>query len=426
MAVNVYSLATPVITTPSRVCNSFAPFQLIVSPVGGLFSGVNNSATGFSGIFHPGLGIIGNNIVSYSISAGPCLAITQNTVIVEKFISADLASYPKFTYCKGLETPFNLNSYVQNPGYVWTGVGVLANMFNPNIPPLGYAAIHYQTYSSPTTWLCPDTMSFRVWIAPVPVITPVASPTSGCSPLQVIFNVTQTNGHAVWHFGDLTDSISGLAVGHTYNNAGNYTPHVTFVSAEGCPAVPVTLPSIIVFPTPVANFNYPKDIYISEPSIQLTNTSNPLAFCTYTWNVSNGIGTFNSINPTFTVTDIGKYEVNLIAMSTEGCKSEMTKYIHVRNEYNIFVPNSFTPNFDGLNDIFLPVFSNYGISNKYYSLQIYDRWGSLIFHTHDMQKGWDGTFKGEPCNSSVYVYSVNFKDLDGRIYQKMGHVSLIK
>jgi gliding motility-associated-like protein len=108
--------------------------------------------------------------------------------------------------------------------------------------------------------------------------------------------------------------------------------------------------------------------------------------------------------------------------------SNITKTVidHVRNEYNIFVPNSFTPNFDGLNDIFLPVFSNYGISNKYYSLQIYDRWGSLIFHTHDMQKGWDGTFKGEPCNSSVYVYSVNFKDLDGRIYQKMGHVSLIK
>jgi hypothetical protein len=50
----------------------------------------------------------------------------------------------------------------------------------------------------------------------------------------------------------------------------------------------------------------------------------------------------------------------------------------------------------------------------------------LIFHTHDIQKGWDGTFKGEPCNSSVYVYSVNFKDLDGRIYQKLGHVSLIK
>ena len=426
MAVNVYSLATPVIATPTRVCNSFAPFQLVVSPVGGLFSGVNNSATGLSGIFHPGLGIIGNNIVSYSISAGPCLAITQNTVIVEKFISADLASYPKFTYCKGLETPFNLNSYVQNPGYVWTGVGVLGNMFNPNIPPLGYAVIHYQTYSSPTTWLCPDTMSFRVWIAPVPVITPVVSVASGCSPLQVIFNVTQTNGHAVWHFGDLTDSISGLAVSHIYNNAGNYTPHVTFVSNEGCPAVPVTLPSIIVFPTPVANFNYPKDIYISEPSIQLINTSTPLAFNTYTWNVSNGIGTFNSINPNFIVTDIGKYEVNLIAMSTEGCKSEMTKYIHVRNEYNIFVPSSFTPNFDGLNDIFLPVFSNYGISTKYYSLQIYDRWGSLIFNTHDMQKGWDGTFKGEPCNSSVYVFSVNFKDLDGRVYQKMGHVSLIK
>jgi gliding motility-associated-like protein len=426
MAVTVYSLATPVIATPNRVCNSFAPFQLIVTPVGGLFSGVNNAATGLSGIFHPGLGIIGNNIVSYSISAGPCLAITQNTVIVEKFISADLASYPRFTYCKGLETPFNLNSYVQNPGYVWTGVGVLASMFNPNVPPVGYATVNYQTYSSPTTWLCPDTMSFRVWIAPVPVITPVVSATSGCSPLQVIFNVTQTNGHAEWHFGDLTDSISGLAVSHTYSNAGNYTPHVTFVSAEGCPAVPVTLPSIIVFPTPVANFNYPKDIYISEPSIQLINTSTPLTFNTYTWNVSNGIGIFNSINTTFTVTDIGKYEVNLIAMSTEGCKSEMTKYIHVRNEYNIFVPNSFTPNFDGLNDIFLPVFSNYGISNKYYSLQIYDRWGSLIFHTHDIQKGWDGTFKGEPCNSSVYVYSVNFKDLDGRIYQKMGHVSLIK
>lgn len=426
MAVKVYSLATPVIATPSRVCNSFAPFQLVVSPVGGIFSGINNSATSLSGLFHPGLGIIGNNIVSYSITSGPCLAITQNTVIVEKFISADLATYPRFTYCKGLETPFNLNSYVQNPGYVWTGIGVLASMFNPNIPPIGYATVHYQTYSSPTTWLCPDTMSFRVWIAPVPIITPLANVVSGCEPLQVVFNVNQPGGQAVWHFGDLTDSISGLAVDHVYINSGNYTPHVTFVSNDGCPALPVTLPSIQVFPTPVANFTYPKDIYISNPEIQLINTSTPLGVNTYTWNVSNGIGTFNTINTSFTVTELGKHEINLIAMSTEGCKSDVTKYIYVKNEYNIFVPNSFTPNFDGMNDIFLPIFSSYGVSTKYYSLDIFDRWGSLVFTTHDMFRGWDGSFKGEPCKSDLYVYSIRFKDLEGKVYQKMGHVTLLK
>ena len=98
------------------MCNSSIPIQLAVSPVGGVFGGVNTNGVNLTGVFNPALGVIGKNIISYSISSGPCIAFAQTTVEVENFVSANLATYPKDYYCIGADQPFNLNSLVLNPG----------------------------------------------------------------------------------------------------------------------------------------------------------------------------------------------------------------------------------------------------------------------------------------------------------------------
>ena len=95
IAVRVYSLAAPVISEILPLCNSSKPVQLNVSPLGGIFGGVNNYGVSLKGLFSPGLGVIGNNIINYSISAGPCVAYGQTTINVEKFISADFDHLPK-------------------------------------------------------------------------------------------------------------------------------------------------------------------------------------------------------------------------------------------------------------------------------------------------------------------------------------------
>jgi gliding motility-associated-like protein len=100
----------------------------------------------------------------------------------------------------------------------------------------------------------------------------------------------------------------------------------------------------------------------------------------------------------------------------------------VKNNFNIYIPTSFSPNFDGLNDEFKPVFSEYGLDNRFYEMEIFDRWGHSLFRTKDPVKGWDGSMqnKGEPLKEEVYVYRIKYKDLDGNAYTKMGHLSLIR
>ena len=74
-------------------------------------------------------GIIGDNIINYSVTSGPCIAYAQTTITIEKFISADLSQYAG-PYCKN-DAPINLNSIVQNPGGIWAGPGVIGSIFTP-------------------------------------------------------------------------------------------------------------------------------------------------------------------------------------------------------------------------------------------------------------------------------------------------------
>jgi gliding motility-associated-like protein len=110
------------------------------------------------------------------------------------------------------------------------------------------------------------------------------------------------------------------------------------------------------------------------------------------------------------------------------CKDVVSQVISVKNDYGVYVPNSFTPNFDGVNDIFIPVFSPFGLDLKVYDLEIFDRWGLSLFKTKDYTVGWNGFAKGteDPLKQDVYVYKIRFKDAEGKIYNKTGHVSLLR
>ena len=87
----------------------------------------------------------------------------------------------------------------------------------------------------------------------------------------------------------------------------------------------------------------------------------------------------------------------------------------------IYVPNSFTPNSDGLNDTF-------GVSGeaiKTFNMQIYNRWGDLIFESSNASNKWDGTFKGNKVPEGIYVYKISASGLSGKNIKKDGTVTLI-
>ena len=179
-----HSKAAPSITKSNTICNTHSPFQLLVTPIGGLFG--SNSGVSLSGLFTPAYASIGNNVVNYSITSGPCIAYAQTTITVEKFVSASFDKYPKSVYCKGSEFPFNLNSLVQNPGYNWSGLGVVGNMFNPNIANIGNNHVIYWTNS--ITNVCKDSSMINIFVAKTPTVVVSTNVSSGCIPLQVIFS----------------------------------------------------------------------------------------------------------------------------------------------------------------------------------------------------------------------------------------------
>ena len=89
------------------------------------------------------------------------------------------------------------------------------------------------------------------------------------------------------------------------------------------------------------------------------------------------------------------------------------------------IPNSFTPNGDGLNDVFIPIF-NMESSVKEYKFEVYNRWGQLIFETTDVTTGWDGKFKSKICQQGTYNWIVYYQDLNKNPYNVNGHATLLK
>ena len=429
VAVSVHSLAVPVISTVERVCNNASPVQLHPTPVGGSFGGVNTQAIDEKGLFIPPSAIIGDNIISYSISAGPCVAYAQTTLVVEKFVSADFDHYPS-AFCDKAN-PVNMNSFAQNPGGLWIGKGIVpgTSMFDPKLADLGdNNEITYIT-SSETKTLCPHTNKVRLVIVDMPKVQPVAEYAQSCAPVIVKFNVPSTMaGDREWILGDGSDSKTGMFVEHVYSTPGSYTVALNF-RYEGCTTQVALANPIVVYEVPKADFTMPDELLISSPELQLTNLSSALGNNKYSWFISGGVGTIDGeVNPKVTLPKIGKYQVTLTAETENQCKDEVTKTIEVKNHFNIFIPTSFTPNYDGLNDDFKPVFSEFGLDQRQYEMEIFDRWGHVLFHSKDPNKGWDGSVqnKGEPLKEEVYVYRIKYKDMDGNAYTKMGHVSLVK
>lgn len=144
----------------------------------------------------------------------------------------------------------------------------------------------------------------------------------------------------------------------------------------------------------------------------------------FQWIPEDGLSATDIPNPT--AAPIETTEYILVITNEYGCMAERIDTIHVLNpdcdEPNIFIPNAFTPNGDGRNDL-LFVRSNI-ISEM--ELSIYDRWGELIFRTNDQTVGWDGTYKGEQLAPDVYGFYLRADCFNGMDFAKKGNVMILR
>ena len=205
------------------------------------------------------------------------------------------------------------------------------------------------------------------------------------------------------------------------------SPEVTTVysvvghGTNGCSATPLSQ-KITVYPWPIQHIKLTPDYIDSEnPSVQFADLSE--YGTTSLWNFGNG-NTSTLRTVVFSFTDLSQDSI-LISLTTGnelGCTRDTSFYIPV-GIFAVWFPNAFTPKLE-TNNIFKPYTANDLLD---YELYIYDRSGILVFHTKDVESGWDGTYRGQQCKPGAYVYIANYRRNGVKTYlSQKGTVNLIR
>lgn len=211
-------------------------------------------------------------------------------------------------------------------------------------------------------------------------------------------------------------------------NSGLLTLSVTLTNNGPCANKSGTI-HVEIRPSPIADFSA-SSYTINNPSDPIVFTNQSTQATIYSWDF--GDGNFsNQTHPSHTYQGAGYYDVVLFASNIYGCKDTAQKRLVVQSDVqfpNVFTPNthggsggSYDPN-DHSNDVFFPFTS--GVTE--FDMKIFNRYGELIFETTDIKKGWDGYFNGKLCQQDAYVWKANIKFFDGRVFNKVGSITLLR
>lgn len=264
--------------------------------------------------------------------------------------------------------------------------------------------------------------SVRILARPTAIINNF--PTALCDPGKISFSngsVSEYYGGYIWSFSDGTYSYQYEPT-HTFSPAGTYSVTLTMTRGAPCPDTSITsINTITVNPVPTAFYvATPTVTSIFDPLIYFENGSSSDA-TNFFYNFGDG-GTSDFMNEQHVYQLPGTYTVVQTVYNRFGCADQAIGLIKIEPEFRFFIPNTFTPDENNLNEIFRPV--TIGVSNL--SFDIFDRWGQKIYTGNDLEKGWDGKFKGKMSKQDVYVWKISYLNEVTRKYEtKVGHVLLL-
>jgi len=272
---------------------------------------------------------------------------------------------------------------------------------------------------------CADSISQTITVYPTPVICFTDS-ASGCVPLTVDFtDCSLFAGTCSWNFGDGSPPETNCNPTHIFSNPGCYDVTLTVTSPAGCQVTLMQPCYVEGFPWPTADFeSTPVEITIMNPLVNFIDKSTGATSWRWNFGDTTTTGDTSTVqNPTYNYPDTGCYNVTLILENQYGCTDTIVKPVCIIDISSIYVPNAFSPNADGTNDWF-------ALKEHYFcevEMYIFDRWGNLIYETTNL-KGWDGTANGgvDVVQEDVYVWLVKAKDCEGRVWKRIGHVSVIR
>ncbi len=265
----------------------------------------------------------------------------------------------------------------------------------------------------------PDTTFKKIRIHNFKVSAHFTVPDTLCLGSAFIPSVTTINGGpTTWTFGDGKSSTSGDP-SHTYDSVGTYTIKFIVRNSGACNGVDSATQTITIEPTPIANFSFTPQTPI--PNIPVTFTNLSVKAIRYLWDFGDNNST-TDVNPVHQYDRTGTYKVCLQAFNISDCPSIICKQVPTEVHPLIGLPTAFSPNGDGENDILYVR----GAAIKTLDLKIFNRWGQLVFETTTKEKGWDGTFNGQPQPIEAYAYVLQATFIDGTAKLLKGNITLLR
>lgn len=181
--------------------------------------------------------------------------------------------------------------------------------------------------------------------------------------------------------------------------------------------------NVLVYTLPTADFTYsPEDIDIFDTYVCFNNESTLAAVFLWDFDFLTPQSVEESPCIYFPYLENVSYDVSLFVQTTNGCTDSIVKTITVSEGLLLYIPNTFTPDGDGNNDVFQPVYS--GVTSA--TLYIFNRWGELIYQSDRLDASWDGMYNGVMSKEDTYVFKLAGVDVLNRKFEKVGHVNLLR
>lgn len=406
-------LALASVTSSTLDCHGDCDGEITANVTGGegviTFEWRDENGNIVAGTTHIATGLCAGNYSFLATDENGC-GVTGAATIVNPPLED--ASFTLTDFCVGEN---NAASNILQPG----------GSFDFNPPPTDEATIHPGTgtisnetggttyFVEYTTPNCQATSIETVTVNED--LTPyfIADTLIGCYPFTVNFTNLMPNNNAecLWDFGDGTTYQGCEDVSHTYTTQGLFDVTLNVASTGGCSGSYTIENYIDVRAIPDAKF-------IASPT-KITNYNSTVHFFnqtigadSYTWNFGDGIGVSNEENPTYNYnsnelhSDV-EFIVTLVAQNEMGCTDTTQLVISYEEDVIFYVPNSFTPDHDNFNEVFTPIITA-GVDPFKYSLFIYNRWGETLFESHDISRGWDGTYGGQLVKEGTYIWKIEF------------------
>ncbi len=378
------------------------PYQYAVN--GGVFQ---------SGNFFTGL-VTGNYILTIK-DANNCTNTINITVGSSSNIAVNAGNDVRI--CEGASV--QLEATTNAPVYSWSPVTGLsnANILNPVATPVFTTSYIITAVNGQ----CVKSDTVLVTVLPSPL------PSAGNDITSCFGSSIQLNGSGGSNY--LWSPASGLSNARAANpvfipsQPGVYTFTLSVTNAAGCTSKKLDTVIITILPPAKVFAGNDTSVAVNQPLQLHAEDISSSGFNSYTWSPSLGLNNAFIKNPELLLPGVGTYRYTVTAKTAAGCEASDDITIKVFIKPALYVPNAFTPNGDGRNDVLkvIPV----GIKElKYFS--IYNRFGELVFTTKNLSAGWDGVYKRQKQDPNTFVWIAEAIDFSGNIITGKGVAILVR